>query len=97
MPAIKDKVVVITGSTRGFGYAIAEVNAGSRSNCRDHGQKPKAVESTLTNLQPKGRVSGFVVDVRKKNKSTSWWMMSSRNLVALISGSTTQAIPTRRA
>lgn len=24
MPAIRDKVVVVTGSTRGYGYAIAE-------------------------------------------------------------------------
>ena len=32
------------------------------------GRSQKVVESTLTRLQPKGRVSGFVVDVRNEEQ-----------------------------
>ena len=63
MPAIKDKVVVVTGSTRGFGFAIAESMLEAGATVAITGRSQGVVESTLTKLQPKGRVSGFVVDV----------------------------------
>jgi glucose 1-dehydrogenase len=68
MPTIKDKVVVITGSTRGFGYAIAESMLEAGATVAITGRSQKVVESTLTGLQPKGRVSGFVLDVRSEEQ-----------------------------
>jgi len=68
MPAIKDKVVVVTGSTRGFGFAIAESMLEAGATVAVTGRSQKVVESTLTKLQPKGRVSGFVVDVRNEEQ-----------------------------
>ena len=68
MAPIKDKVVVITGSTRGFGFAIAESMLEAGATVAITGRNQKVVESTLTKLQPKGRVSGFVVDVRNEEQ-----------------------------
>ncbi len=68
MPAIKDKVVVVTGSTRGFGFAIARSMLEAGATVAITGRSQGAVESTLTKLQPKGRVSGFVVDVREEEQ-----------------------------
>ena len=68
MPAIKDKVVVVTGSTRGFGFAIAESMLEAGATVAVTGRSQSVVESTLTRLQPKGRVSGFVVDVRNEEQ-----------------------------
>ena len=68
MPAIKDKVVVVTGSTRGFGFAIAESMLEAGATVAVTGRSQKVVESTLTKLQPKGRVSGFVLDVRNEEQ-----------------------------
>jgi len=63
MSTIKDKVVVITGSTRGYGYAIAESLLEAGATVAITGRSQKAVNNSLTSLQPKGRVSGFVMDV----------------------------------
>jgi NAD(P)-dependent dehydrogenase (short-subunit alcohol dehydrogenase family) len=68
MSTIKDKVVVVTGSTRGFGYAIAESMLEAGATVAVTGRSQKAVDGALTNLQPKGRVSGFVMDVREEEQ-----------------------------
>ena len=68
MSTIKDKVVVITGSTRGYGFAIAESMLEAGAIVAITGRSQSVVESALTNLQPKGRVSGFVVDVRNEEQ-----------------------------
>jgi len=68
MSTVKDKVVVITGSTRGFGFAIAESMLEAGATVAVTGRSQKVVESTLTKLQPKGRVSGFVLDVRNEEQ-----------------------------
>ena len=68
MPAIKDKVVVITGSTRGFGFAIAESMLEAGATVAITGRSQKAIDSALTTLQPKGRMSGFVMDVREEQQ-----------------------------
>ena len=66
MPAVKDKVVVVTGSTRGFGYAIAESMLEAGASVAITGRSQESIEGALTRLQSKGRVSGFVVDVRNE-------------------------------
>jgi glucose 1-dehydrogenase len=68
MPKLKDKIVVVTGSTRGFGYAIAESMLEAGATVAVTGRSQKAVESALTKLQSKGRVSGFVMDVREEEQ-----------------------------
>jgi len=68
MTAIKDKIVVITGSSRGFGYAIAESMLEAGAAVAVTGRSQQAVKNSLTSLQPKGRVSGFVLDVREEEQ-----------------------------
>jgi NAD(P)-dependent dehydrogenase (short-subunit alcohol dehydrogenase family) len=68
MPTVKEKVVVITGSTRGFGYAIAEAMLEAGAFVAITGRSQEAVDSALTRLRPKGRLSGFIVDVRDEGQ-----------------------------
>lgn len=68
MPAVKDKVVVVTGSTRGFGYAIAESMLEAGAIVAITGRSREAVDRALTSLRPRGRVSGFILDVRSEEQ-----------------------------
>lgn len=68
MPAVKDKVVVITGSTRGYGYAIAEAMLEAGAIVAITGRSQEALAEALARLQPRGRVSGFIVDVRAEEQ-----------------------------
>ncbi len=63
---LKNKVVVITGSTRGFGYAVAEaaVKAGAKVILSGRGEE--ALQRAIASLETAGQVSGRVCDVRKE-------------------------------
>lgn len=65
---IKDKIVVVTGSSRGFGYAIAESLLEAGAAVAVTGRSQQAMSNSWTSLQPKGRVSGFVLDVRSEEQ-----------------------------
>ncbi len=68
MSSIKDKVVVVTGSSRGFGFAIAESLLEAGVTVAVTGRSQQAVDNSLASLQSKGRVSGFVMDVREEEQ-----------------------------
>jgi len=65
---LKDKVVVITGGTRGFGYAIAEAMLEAEATVAITGRSKEALTRALKSLQPRGRVSGFILDVRQEQQ-----------------------------
>lgn len=65
---LKDKIVVVTGSTRGFGYAIAESLLEAGAVVAITGRSQQAIDRALANLQSKGRVSGFMLDVRSEEQ-----------------------------
>lgn len=68
MLTIKDKIVVVTGSTRGYGYAIAESLLEAGATVAVTGRSQQALDRALDSLQPRGRVSGFVLDVREEDQ-----------------------------
>jgi NAD(P)-dependent dehydrogenase (short-subunit alcohol dehydrogenase family) len=68
MPAIKGKVIVVTGSSRGYGYAVAESLLEAGAIVAVTGRSQGAVDGALAGLQPKGRVNGFLMDVREEEQ-----------------------------
>lgn len=61
---LADKVVVITGSTRGIGRAIADACAAQSASVYVSSRTPAAVEATVAELRARGaRVAGAACDV----------------------------------
>lgn len=65
---MKDKVVVITGSTRGFGYAIAEAMLKAGATVIISGRAQDALEKALQSLRSLGNVKGMLCDVREEQQ-----------------------------
>jgi NAD(P)-dependent dehydrogenase (short-subunit alcohol dehydrogenase family) len=65
---LKDKIVVVTGSTRGYGFAIAESMLDAGATVVISGRSQEAIQRAVSLLQPKGRVIGFVLDVRQEKQ-----------------------------
>jgi NAD(P)-dependent dehydrogenase (short-subunit alcohol dehydrogenase family) len=63
---LKEKVVVITGSTRGFGLAIARAFVEAGAKVVVTGRSQEALDRALNGMQAEGRVAGFLVDVREE-------------------------------
>jgi NAD(P)-dependent dehydrogenase (short-subunit alcohol dehydrogenase family) len=63
---LEGKVVVVTGSTRGYGFAIAESMLEAGATVAITGRSKEAIQQAVDRLQPKVRVNGFVLDVREE-------------------------------
>jgi NAD(P)-dependent dehydrogenase (short-subunit alcohol dehydrogenase family) len=64
MSKLNGKVIVITGSTRGFGLATARACLAGGATVVITGRSQEAVDRTLTEIQEPGRTAGFIIDVR---------------------------------
>ena len=65
---LTDKVVVITGSTRGFGYTIAETLLPSGAKVVISGRTQDALDQALASLSSLGTVAGHLCDVREEKQ-----------------------------
>lgn len=65
---MKDKIVVITGSTRGFGYAIAEEMLKAGATVIISGRSQDALDKALRSLRNLGNVKGILCDVREEQQ-----------------------------
>lgn len=65
---LKDKVVVITGATRGFGYAIAEAMLRAGAIVVISGRSEDALTKAIISLKDFGFVKGQVCDVREERQ-----------------------------
>jgi len=63
---LKDKIVVITGSTRGFGYAIAKAILKRGATVIVTGRSTDALQSAVDSLSGLGPVSGEQLDVKNE-------------------------------
>jgi NAD(P)-dependent dehydrogenase (short-subunit alcohol dehydrogenase family) len=66
MPTLQNKVIVITGSTRGFGLATAQACLAAGATVAVTGRSQEAVDRALNGMQAPGKTAGFVVDVREE-------------------------------
>ncbi|GAB4486346.1 MAG: SDR family oxidoreductase [Anaerolineales bacterium] len=64
MKTLNDKIIVITGSTRGFGFATAQACLAAGATVVITGRSAEALERALSRLNTPERASGFIVDVR---------------------------------
>ena len=65
---LEGKVVVVTGSTRGFGLAAAESMLEAGASVAITGRSQEALQKALDLVKAKGRVKGFLLDVREEKQ-----------------------------
>ena len=65
---LKDKVVVITGSSRGFGYVIAEAMLRAGAQVILSGHSAENLQKAVTSLSTLGTVKGQLCDVREESQ-----------------------------
>ena len=63
MGSLQDQTAVVTGSTRGFGYALAVELLKAGAKVVVSGRSQDGVDQTVRSLQPLGRVKGLACDV----------------------------------
>jgi NAD(P)-dependent dehydrogenase (short-subunit alcohol dehydrogenase family) len=66
--SLKDKIVVITGSTRGFGHTIAEAMLRSGAIVVISGRSEDALANATRSLESLGTVRGQLCDVRREEQ-----------------------------
>lgn len=65
---LKDKVVVITGSTRGFGYVAAKELLKAGATVVVSGRSRDALNQAVSSLSEFGNVTGWTCDVREEEQ-----------------------------
>ena len=68
MISLQNKIVVITGSTRGFGYASAQAILKAGATVVISGRSKEALDRALVSLGGAGKVDGFTCDVREEQQ-----------------------------
>jgi NAD(P)-dependent dehydrogenase (short-subunit alcohol dehydrogenase family) len=63
---LNDKVAVITGSTRGFGYAIAQEMLRAGAKVIVSGRSDDALRNAISSLESLGPVNGRICDVKEE-------------------------------
>jgi NAD(P)-dependent dehydrogenase (short-subunit alcohol dehydrogenase family) len=63
MSKLRDQVAVVTGATRGFGYALAQELLKTGASVVICGREQGNVDKTVENLSPIGKVKGIACDV----------------------------------
>lgn len=63
---LEDKIVVITGSTRGFGYAVAEAMLAAGATVVISGRSKEKLRRAVASLSKLGTVKGKICDVRRE-------------------------------
>ncbi len=66
--SMKDRVAVVTGSTRGFGYAIAEALLKARATVVVNGRSKEALDKAVQSLSGLGKVQAMQCDVREEQQ-----------------------------
>jgi NAD(P)-dependent dehydrogenase (short-subunit alcohol dehydrogenase family) len=65
---MNNRVVVITGGTRGYGYAIAEAVLRAGATVVICGRSRASLRRAVKTLKPLGEAEGFVCDVRREHQ-----------------------------
>jgi NAD(P)-dependent dehydrogenase (short-subunit alcohol dehydrogenase family) len=65
---LKDKVIVITGSTRGFGFVVAKELLKAGAIVVVSGRSQEALDESLKSLAEFGNVTGWTCDVREEEQ-----------------------------
>ncbi len=65
---MKDKIVVITGSTRGFGYSIASAMLKAGATVVITGRSDATLKNAVESLGSLGNVTGWICDVRDEQQ-----------------------------
>ncbi|HUI87414.1 MAG TPA: SDR family oxidoreductase [Anaerolineales bacterium] len=65
---LKDKIIVITGSTRGFGYVAAKELLKAGATVVVSGRSQESLDQAIKSLSGFGKVTGWLCDVRKENQ-----------------------------
>jgi short-subunit dehydrogenase len=65
---MKNKIVVITGSTRGFGYAIAKAMLKAGATMIISGRSKQALDLAIKSLESLGPLTGLICDLREEKQ-----------------------------
>jgi NAD(P)-dependent dehydrogenase (short-subunit alcohol dehydrogenase family) len=65
---LKDKIIVITGSTRGFGYVAAQELLKAGATVIVSGRSQEALDQAVKSLSEFGNVTGWMCDVRAEEQ-----------------------------
>ncbi len=68
MDSLQKKIVVVTGSTRGFGYASARAMLKAGATVVISGRSPDRLDAALASLRTEGDVQGMICDVREEQQ-----------------------------